>query len=92
MAVCGSNGFNTEPHDTPNEPHARPPGGFPSAFNRGFPIEPSVETLSRVHTRTQVRGVPKGHSSGGEPRQLASFCELAWRCRCCRFFAVAATA
>jgi hypothetical protein len=37
-AVCGSNGFNTEPRDSPNEPHAIPPGGFPSAFNRGSPV------------------------------------------------------
>ena len=53
--------INTEPRDSPNEPHASPPGGFPSAFNRGFPIEPSIETVSRVHKRT-VRGVPKGLS------------------------------
>ena len=26
----------------PNEPHACPLGGFPSAFNRGSPIEPSI--------------------------------------------------
>jgi len=38
-----------------------PPGGFPSAFNRGSLIEPYIETLSRVHTQT-VREVPKGHS------------------------------
>jgi len=55
-------GFNTEPRDSPNEPQKPgPPGGFPSAFNRGSPVEPSIETLSRLHTRT-VRGVPKGHS------------------------------
>jgi len=47
-AVCGSNGFNTEPRDSPNEPHASPPGGSPSACNRERPsIEPSIETLSR---------------------------------------------
>ena len=39
-AVWGSNGFNTEPH-------ASPPGGFPSALNRVSTIEPSIETLSR---------------------------------------------
>ena len=48
--------FNIEPRASPNEPHASPPGGFPSAFNRGSPIEPSNETVSGVHTRT-VRGV-----------------------------------
>ena len=37
--------FKTEPRDNPL-------GGFPSAFNRGSPIEPLIETLSRVHTRT----------------------------------------
>ena len=35
--------------------HSTPP------LNKGFPIEPSIETISRVHTPT-VRGVPKGHS------------------------------
>ena len=55
---CRSYGLNTEPRDSPNEPQASPPGGFPSAFNRGSPIEPSIETLSRVHAREpQVRGV-----------------------------------
>jgi len=54
MAVCGSNGFDTEPCDGPNEPHSRPPGGLPSAFNRGSSTEPSIETLRRVHTRTSV--------------------------------------
>ena len=34
--VCASNGFNTEPRDSPNEPHARLPGGFPSAFQLGL--------------------------------------------------------
>jgi len=61
VPFAGSNGFNTEPRDSPNEPQARPPGGFPSAFNKGSPIEPSIESLSRVDTRT-LRGVPKGHS------------------------------
>ena len=37
VAVCGSSGFNTEPRDSPNEPQASPPGGFPSAVNRGLP-------------------------------------------------------
>ena len=32
--------LNIQPHDSPNEPHASPPGGFPSAFNRASPIEP----------------------------------------------------
>jgi len=43
-------GHNTEPRDGPNEPQAHPLGGFPSALNRGSPIEPSGETLSRVHS------------------------------------------
>ena len=30
--------FNIEPRDSPNEPHASPPGGFPSAFNRASPL------------------------------------------------------
>ena len=34
VAVCVSNGSNTEPH-------ASPPGGFPSAFDRGSPVESS---------------------------------------------------
>ena len=53
-----------ELRNSPNEPHASPPGSFPSAFNRGSPIQLSIETLSRVHTRT-VRGVPKRHSADG---------------------------
>jgi len=48
--------FNTNQRDSPNEPHASPPGGFPSAL----PHRNSTETLSRVDTRT-VRGAPKGH-------------------------------
>ena len=54
VAVCGSNGFDTEPRDSPNEPHASPPAGFPSPFNKGQSplIEISIETLSRVHTPT----------------------------------------
>ena len=31
------NWFHTEPRNSPNEPHASPPGGFPSAFNKGLP-------------------------------------------------------
>jgi len=62
VAVCGSNGFNTEPRDSSKEPKASPAGGFLSAFNRASFIDPSIETLSRVHTRT-VRGAPKGHSA-----------------------------
>ena len=54
-------------HDSPNEPHASPPGGFPSAFNYVSPMEPSIETLSRVHTRT-MRGVPKSLSGVGNSR------------------------
>ena len=46
VAVCGSNGSISEPRDSPNESHASPPGGFPSALNRGSPIEPCIETLS----------------------------------------------
>ena len=62
VAVCGPNGFNTEPCDNPNDSQASPPAfGSPSACNRGFPVEPSNETLSRVHTRT-VRWVPNDHS------------------------------
>ena len=38
--VCGSDEFITETRHSPNEPHASPPGGFPSAFNRRSPIEP----------------------------------------------------
>ena len=53
--------FNIEPRDSPNEPHASPPGGFPSACNRAFLSNPLL-TLSQVHTRT-VRGGPKGHSA-----------------------------
>ena len=60
VAVCGSNWFNTEPR-------AYPPGGFPSAFNSGSPIDPSIEPLlSQFHTRT-VRGVPKRHCSSDVP-------------------------
>ena len=65
MAVCGSNErFNSEPRDSPNEPHARPPGGFPSAFNTGFPIEPSYRNDSpSSHANLRCEGyVPKGHS------------------------------
>jgi len=29
---------NIEPRDSPNEPQASPPGGFPSAFKRGSPL------------------------------------------------------
>ena len=61
VAVCRSNESNTEPRDSPNDPYSSPPGGFPSAFNRGCPIEPPIEMSSRVHTRT-VRRVPKGHA------------------------------
>ena len=40
------------------ESHASPPGDFLSAFDRGYPIEPSVETISRVHTQTSgARGM-----------------------------------
>jgi len=46
---------------------ASPHGGFPSAFNRGSPIE----TISRAHTRT-VRGAPKGHSLRGLLRRTLS--------------------
>ena len=64
VAVCDSDGFNAEPHGSSNEPQVSPPGGFPSAFNRGCRIEPSVETLSRVCLNTRkVRGVPKGYSA-----------------------------
>jgi len=52
--------FNTEPRDSPNEPPASPPGGFPSAFNRGSPIEPSIEMVPRVHTRTSGARGSKG--------------------------------
>jgi len=52
--------FNNEPRDCPNEPQASPLGGSPSALHQRSPIGPSIETLSRVHTRT-VRGVPKRH-------------------------------
>jgi len=48
---CGSNGFNNEPRDSPNEPQASPAGGLRSAF-KAAPIEPSIKTSSRVHTRT----------------------------------------
>ena len=36
-----------------NDPQARPLGGFPSAFNRGSPMEPSIETV-----------VPSSHANG----------------------------
>jgi len=59
--VCGSNGLNTNHARQPQyEPQASPPGGFPSAFSRGSPIDLSIETLPRVNTQT-VRGVPMGH-------------------------------
>ena len=63
-------GSITEPHDSPNEPHASPLSGFPiRAFNRGSPIEPSIETLSRGHTREpQCARVRKGfHSVSHSP-------------------------
>jgi len=41
VAVCRSNESNTEPRDSPNDPHASPPGGFPSAFSRSSPIKTS---------------------------------------------------
>ena len=48
-------GSITEPRDSPNEPQARPPGGFQSAFNMGSPIEP-LETLSRVSHANGAKG------------------------------------
>jgi hypothetical protein len=50
--------LNTKPRDSPNESYDSPPDGIPSAFNRGSPIGPSFEELSRLHTPT-VRRVPK---------------------------------
>jgi len=56
--------FSIEPRDGPNGAQASPPGGLPSAFNRGSPIQPSVETLSRVHTRTSgARGSKSGRGT-----------------------------
>ena len=60
-------GSINEPRDSPNEPHASSPGGFPSAFNRGSPVEPSIEALPPFHTR-MVRAVPEGHSAKDAPR------------------------
>jgi len=51
--------LNTEPRDSQMNHKARPPGGFPSAWNRG---SPSIEMSSQVHTRT-VRGAPNGHAA-----------------------------
>ena len=65
MAVCDSNGLITEPRDSPMNHKLAPSGGFPSASSRRSPIEPSIEMLSRFHTRT-VPGVPKGHSAERE--------------------------
>ena len=61
VAVCGSNGFDTEPRDSPNEPHASPPAGFPSPFNKGLPSSsPPWKRCPEFTRQSQVRGVPKG--------------------------------
>jgi hypothetical protein len=52
-------GFHADPRDSPKEPQASPSGGVPSAYYRSSPIEPSIDTWSRVDTPT-ARGVPKG--------------------------------
>ena len=48
--------LNTGPRDNPNEPYASPPGGIPSAFDRGSPLKSSIETSSRVHNANGARG------------------------------------
>jgi len=57
-------GSMNEPRDSPIEPHATsPPGGFPSAFNKGRPYRALLLKRCPEFTREpRVRGVPKGHS------------------------------
>jgi hypothetical protein len=46
----------TEPRDSPNEaPNASPPGGCPSAFNKGLPYRTSIETFNDF-TRERCAG------------------------------------
>ena len=62
VAVCRSNGSILN-HATAQMNHKLVhQAAFPSAFNRGSRIEPSIETLPRVHTRS-VRRVSKRHSA-----------------------------
>jgi hypothetical protein len=61
-AVCGSNGLSILNNATALMNHkASPPAGSPSGFNRACPIEPSIETISRVDASQRCGGGPHGH-------------------------------
>ena len=71
VAVCGSNGFNTEPCDSSNEPRARPPGGFSISIQY---VEPLLKRRPEF-TRERCEGlVPKGHSGRNPTQPLPLLC------------------
>jgi len=61
-AVQMNGSIKPEPRHRPNEPHASPPGCYPSASHLALyiPSNPLIETLSRVLPQTRARYVPKG--------------------------------